>query len=331
MAELMDVIEYLDDRGDTMVQRIPSNGEVEIKWGSQLTVRESQEAIFFRDGKIMGVFSAGRHVLQTQNIPVIGKWVTSFGYGPNSPFRSEVYFVNKKIFTNLKWGTPEPILFRDTELRMIRLRSFGIFSIRIDDSPLFLNSIVGTQSLFTGNNIQEYLKNIIVSKFVGILNNSLKSVLDLSGSYDDLNIISRTKLRVDFESIGISLHDFHINSITFPEEVQRIIDQRSSMSLIGNLDEFMKYKIALSIENSSNNDGSSGDLMGGGVGAGLGLGMGMMIPKFLQNSLSDNSNINQDDDMSSMEKLKKLKELLDLNIISMEEFNEKKNKLLGNI
>lgn len=331
MSELMDVIEYLDDRGDTMVQRIPSNGEVEVKWGSQLTVRESQEAIFFRDGKIMGVFSAGRHVLQTQNIPVIGKWITSFGYGPNSPFRSEVYFVNKKIFTNLKWGTPEPILFRDTELRMIRLRSFGIFSIRIDDSPLFLNSIVGTQSLFTGNNIQEYLKNIIVSKFVGILNNSLKSVLDLSGSYDDLNIISRTKLRVDFESIGISLHDFHINSITLPEEVQRIIDQRSSMSLIGNLDDFMKYKIALSIENSSNNDGASGDLMGGGVGAGLGLGMGMMIPKFLQNSLSDNSNINQDDDMSSMEKLKKLKELLDLNIISMEEFNEKKNKLLGNI
>ena len=114
MPKLMDVLEFFDDSGKTMVKRLPADGNAEIKWGAQLTVRESQEAVFFRDGKALDVFKAGRHVLQTQNIPLIGKWVTSFGYGPNSPFRAEVYIVGKQLFTNLKWGTREPILFRDS-------------------------------------------------------------------------------------------------------------------------------------------------------------------------------------------------------------------------
>lgn len=112
MPKLMEVIEFLDNSGNTMVKRMPNDGPAEIKWGAQLTVRESQEAVFFRDGKALDVFKPGRHVLQTQNIPLIGKWVTSFGYGPDSPFRAEVYFVGKQLFPNLKWGTKEPILFQ---------------------------------------------------------------------------------------------------------------------------------------------------------------------------------------------------------------------------
>ena len=138
MAKLMEVLEFLDNSGDIMVKRVPHDGPAEIKYGAQLTVRESQEAVFFRDGKSLDVFTAGRHVLKTQNIPKITKWVTSFGYGEDSPFRSEVYFVGKQLFPNLKWGTSEPILFRDSELKMIRIRSFGSYSIQVSDSLLFV-------------------------------------------------------------------------------------------------------------------------------------------------------------------------------------------------
>ena len=157
----MEVIEFLDNSGVTLVKRMPENGTLEIKWGSQLTVRESQEAVFFRDGKALDVFGPGRHILKTQNIPVIGKWVTSFGYGENSPFRAEVVFVGKQLFPNLKWGTKEPILFRDADLQMIRLRAYGTFSIQIEDAMLFVNKVVGTIGLYTRSVVDDSSKWII--------------------------------------------------------------------------------------------------------------------------------------------------------------------------
>ena len=173
----MEVLEFLDNSGIVLVKRFPENGSLEIKWGSQLTVRESQDAIFFRDGKALDVFGAGRHVLKTQNIPVVGKWVTSFGYGPDSPFRAEVVFIGKQLFPNLKWGTKEPILFRDTELQMIRLRSYGSFSIQVQDSMLFVNKVVGTMGLYTSGVIEDYLRGIIISKLNVVLGKMLKSQL----------------------------------------------------------------------------------------------------------------------------------------------------------
>ena len=162
MAKLMEVIQYSDETGIVMCQRVPDVGPAEIKWGAQLTVRESQEAVFMRDGRSQGLFLSGRHVLKTQNIPVIGKWVTSFGYGESSPFIAEVYFLGKQLFANLKWGTPEQILFKDTELKMIRLRAFGTFSIQISDSNIFLNKVVGTRTTFFVDDIEEYLRSIII-------------------------------------------------------------------------------------------------------------------------------------------------------------------------
>ena len=149
MPKLMEVLEYLDNQGDTLVARVPQDDSCEIKWGAQLTVRESQVAVFFRDGKSVTAFRPGRYVLKTQNIPRLTKWVTSFGYGPRSPFRSEVYFISTKLMHGMKWGTRQPILFRDDELQMVRLRSFGTFSIKVVKPVLFLNRMVGTQGLFT--------------------------------------------------------------------------------------------------------------------------------------------------------------------------------------
>lgn len=317
----MDVIEFLDDSGTVFVKRIPDSGSLEIIWGSQLTVRESQEAVFFRDGKALDVFGAGRHILKTQNVPVVGKWVTSFGYGENSPFRAEVVFVGKQLFANLKWGTREPILFRDTALNAVRLRSFGSYSIQVNDTILFVNKVVGTKGLFATNSIEDYLKGIIVSKLNTVLGNELKSVFDISKSIDQLNLILRTELQTDFNGLGLQIHDLYIQSISVPDEVQKMIDTKSGMGVVGNLDQYMKFKIANAIGDvAQNNEGTNA-----GLGLGAGLGMGMILPNLI------NQNSQQINNESVSDKIKKLKELLDSRAITQNEFDEKKKELLKQI
>jgi len=319
----MNVIEFLDDSGTVLVKRIPDNGQLEIIWGSQLTVRESQEAVFFRDGKALDIFNAGRHILKTQNVPVIGKWVTSFGYGENSPFRSEVVFVGKQLFANLKWGTREPILFRDTELQAVRLRSFGSYSIQVSDTMLFVNKVVGTKGLFTTSSIEDYLKGIIISKLNTVIAKELKSVFDIAKKIDILNLVIRTELQTDFNGLGLQIHDFYIQSISVPEEVQKMIDTKSGMGALGNIDQYMKFKVANAIGDSANNSSGSGDAFNAGVG----LSFGMILPQIINSNLSSRKN----DSIDSMEKLKKLKELLELGAINQEEFDEKKSVLLKEI
>lgn len=315
----MEVLEFLDNSGIVLVKRLPDNGQMEIKWGSQLTVRESQEVVFYRDGMALDVFGPGRHVLKTQNIPVIGKWVTRFGYGPNSPFRAEVVFVGKQLFPNLKWGTKEPILFRDNELQMVRLRSYGSFSIQVQDSMLFVNKLVGTMGLFITDSIADYLKGIIVSKLNLVLGRMLKSVFDIPASLDELNIILRTELTADFEGLGLSLHDFYIQSISLPDEVQKMIDTKTGMNALGNLDQYMKFKIADSLGDAAQTSKSG---MGEGLGMGAGLGIGMALPNMIQQSMQSNSS------ESVSDKLKQLKELLDLGALTQDEFDKKKEELL---
>lgn len=317
----MEVIEYLDDTGEVLVKRMPDNGQLEIKWGSQLTVRESQEAVFYRDGKSLDVFTAGRHVLKTQNVPVVGKWVTSFGYGENSPFRAEVLFVGKQLFPNFKWGTKEPILFKDTELQMVRLRSYGSFSIQVQDSLLFVNKIAGTMGLYTTEVISDYLRGIIISKFNVVLARMLKTVFDLPASMDDLNLVMRTELIADFEGLGLKMHDFYIQSISLPDEVQKMIDTRTGMNAMGNLDQYMKLKIADSLGDAAKNNGAAG----AGLGLGAGIGMGMALPNMIQQSINPQNN------ESVSDKLKKLKELLDMGALTQDEFDTKKKELLKQI
>jgi len=324
MAKLMEVLEFLDNTGNVMVRRVPESGPTEIKWGAQLTVRESQEAVFFRDGKALDVFSAGRHILKTQNIPKISKWATSFGYGEDSPFRSEVCFVGKQLFPNFKWGTSEPILFRDKELKMIRIRSFGSYSIQIADSLLFVNKVVGTRGVFTNHDIADYLRSIIISKLTTVLGTELETVFDMPASFDDLSLIIKSKLKSEFEGLGLLLHDFYLNSISVPDDVQEMIDQRSGMAAIGNMDEFMKYKVAMSLQDAAQNEGGA---MGGMIGAGAGLGMGFAMPGMIQQAMGGAMGGGTQE--SAMDKLKKLKELLDMEAITMEEYDEKKKELMN--
>jgi len=327
MAKLMEIIEFLDNAGDTMVQRVPEDSSGEFKMGAQLIVRESQKAIFFRDGKSLDVFSAGRHVLKTQNIPVLTKLITSLGYGSDSPFKSEVYFLNMKLFRNLKWGTKEPILFRDSELKMIRLRSYGAFSITIKEPSLFLNKVVGTQGLFRDSDIADYLKSIILQKLHVTLGQHVKTVFDLPQHFDNLSVLVKNSLNLDFEGLGIELHDFLINSVSVPPEVQKMIDTRSGMSAVGNMDDFMKFQMGQSMEKAAENPtGSAGE----GMGLGAGMGMGFMIPQMMNQTMQQN-NQSEKSEEDSFAKLKKLKELLDMGAIDQEEFNETKKRLLNNL
>lgn len=317
----MEVLEFLDDSGKVMIKRVPEEGQLEIKWGSQLTVRESQEAVFFRDGRSLDVFGPGRHVLQTQNIPLIGKWVTSFGYGPTSPFRAEVVFIGKQLFPNLKWGTREPILLRDQEFHMVRLRSYGSFSIQISNSALFVNKVAGTMGLFTTDEISDYLRSIIVSKFNVLLSGMLKTILDIPALFDSINLSMKVQLSDDFEKIGIKLHDFYIQSVSLPDEVQEMIDKRTELNAIGNLDQYMKFKIADSLQDAAKNNSAGGI----GLGIGTGIGMGTSIPSIIQQS------INPQFTDSVSDKLKKLKELLDIGALTRTEFDLKKSELLRQI
>jgi len=323
----MEVLEFLDPTGQIMVKRVPDSGDCEIKWGAQLTVRESQTAIFFRDGKALDIFDAGRHVLQTQNIPLITKFVTRLGYGTDSPFRAEVYFLNMKLFPNLKWGTKEPILFKDTELQMIRLRSFGIFSIQISDPSLFLNKVVGTQGIYIDSEIEDYLKNIVITRLTDVFGEHVKSVFDLPKDFNELSLVIRSNIQNDFDALGLKVHDFLINSISVPPEVQEMIDARSGMAAVGDMDQFLKFKAALAMESAAENPGGGAST---GVGVGAGMGMGFMLPQMLSGAMQSGQGQGQQAS-SPMDKLKKLKELLDMGALSQEEYDKKKEKLMGEI
>lgn len=312
----MEVLEFIDDSGQVLVRRVPENGQLEVKWGSQLTVRESQEAVFFRDGQALDVFGPGRHVLKTQNIPVVGKWVTSFGYGPTSPFRAEVVFVGRQLFPNLKWGTREPILFRDQELQMIRLRAHGSFSIQVSDSMVFVNKVVGTMGLYDTGVIEDYLRGIIISRLNVVLGRMLKSVFDIAPVMDQVGLALRLELAADMAALGLRLHDLFIQSISLPDDVQRMIDTRTGMNAVGNLDQYMKLKVADALGDAARNLGETGSA----VGTGAGLGLGMMLPGMIAGQAPGGDAV--------ATKLKQLKELLDLGAIDQAEFDAKKKELL---
>lgn len=273
MARIFDVVEYIDQTGNEMVHRIPDYGSGDFRLGSQVIVRENQEAVFFRDGKALDTFGPGRHTITTMNIPMITKLI-SMPFSGDTPFKAEVYYVSKIAFTNLKWGTKQPIVFRDTELKMIRLRAFGKFALRINNSQLFVNKLVGTQGIYTTEGIENYMKSIIVGRLNDFLGETLKSIFDLPQYYDEIGAGTKSRVKTDFEKYGLELLDFFIEAITPPEEVQKMIDERAGMAAIGDMDSYMKFKSAKAIEKAAEQEGGAAGA-GVGMGAGLGMGIGM--------------------------------------------------------
>jgi membrane protease subunit (stomatin/prohibitin family) len=326
---LIDVIQFFDETGKTMVHREPQDGSAAFRMGTQLIVQDSQTAIFYRDGKALDVFQAGRHTLTTENIPLLTKLI-SLPFGGTSPFQAQVYFVSMKKFIDLRWGTKSPINFRDSELSFVQLRASGKFSIRITDPRMFMMEIVSTQGLFTTNEIEDYLRDGIVSRLNTVLGKNLKTVFDLGQFYPQIESGVKSEVTEFFYSMGIELTDLIISGIVPPEEVQEKINERSSMGAVGNLDAYMKFKAAQSLEKAAENEGG-----GGMAGMGAGMGAGMLMANMMGQSMQNTNQGGQqqaapkmtvDEIMSAIEKLGKMKEA---GLITQEEFDVKKKDLLS--
>ncbi len=277
-GEFIDVIEWTDDSSDTMVYRYQRHGN-EIKFGAMLTVRESQTAVFVNEGQIADVFPPGLYRLETANLPVLTT-LQSWPHGFRSPFKAEIYFLSTRQFTDLKWGTKNPLMMRDSEFGPVRLRAFGTYSMRISDPAVFLKEIAGTDGFFTTSEIKDQLRNIIVSRFSNILGESGIPILDLAANYDDLSDFVTAQISPEFKEYGLGLSKFLVENISLPKKVEQALDTRTSMGIVGNLRNYAAFQAAEAMRDAANNPAD------GGAAAGIGMGMGFAMAKKLGDAFS---------------------------------------------
>ncbi|HEX7659534.1 MAG TPA: SPFH domain-containing protein [Pseudonocardiaceae bacterium] len=266
-GEFIDIIEWTDDSRDTIVWRFPRYDN-EIKMGARLTVRESQAAVFVNEGRVADAFPPGMYTLETQNMPILST-LKGWKYGFQSPFKAEVYFVNTRQFTDLKWGTQNPVIVRDPEFGMVRLRAFGAFSLRVVQPAALLGELAGTDPQFRTEEVSEFLRQLIVGKLAPALASSGVPMLDLATQQGSIGDRLATALSLELHSMGLEIPKFIIENISLPPEVEAAIDKRSQMGVLGNLDQYARFQTANAIENASLNEGA------GGAGVGIGLGMGL--------------------------------------------------------
>ncbi|MGC9418283.1 MAG: SPFH domain-containing protein [Rhodovulum sp.] len=268
-GEFIDVIHWTDDTRDTMVWRFEREGH-EIKYGAKLTVREGQAAVFVHEGQLADVFTPGLYMLETNNMPVLTT-LQHWDHGFKSPFKSEIYFVNTTRFTDLKWGTKNPIMLRDPEFGPTRLRAYGTYSIRVTDPARFLVEIVGTDGEFTMDEIAFQIRNIIVQEVSRVIARSGIPVLDMAANTDDLGRLIATEVSKPLAAYGLTLPEFYIENISLPPAVEKALDKRTSMGIAGDLGRFMQYSAAEAMTEAAQAPA------GGGMAAGLGAGMGMAM------------------------------------------------------
>lgn len=276
MSIFLEIIEYQETRNDEISHRIPERGSAEFKLGGQCIVRENQVAIFCCGGKAADIFPPGRHTITTLNIPVITK-LLSLPWGFKSPIRTEVYFVNTKIFTDLKWGTKEPITLRDTDFGLVRVRGFGRFAIRVIEPLVFINNLVGQDDSFRTDEIEDYLRDLIVSHVNDWLGTNMKSILDLPGQYKMFSEAMKPHLNASMAKYGLELTEFFINNFNLPEEVQKAVDKRASMGAIGDVGKYAQFQMADAMRDMAKNPGT---------GNSAGMMMGMMMPGMMMNQLN---------------------------------------------
>ncbi len=267
-GELVDIIEWLDDSRDTIVWRFPRY-ENEIKMGAKLVVRESQVAVFVNEGRVADVFPPGTHTLTTQNMPILAT-LKGWKYGFESPWKAEVYFVSTRQFTDLKWGTQNPVMMRDAEFGAVRLRAFGAFAMRVVDPAKLLTELVGTDPQFRTAEVQEYLRQLVVSHLGSALATAGVPALDLAAKQQSIGQTLSAVLTDELAPSGIAIPRFIIENISMPPEVEQALDKRTSMGVVGDLDAYTKFQTANAIEDAANNQGGAGEAFGIGLGMAAG-------------------------------------------------------------
>jgi len=285
MGEFIDVIEWTDDSSNTLVYRFPTYNK-EIQMGSSLIVRESQVAVFVYQGEIADVYSPGHYELTTDSMPVMST-LQHWTHGFNTPFKSEVYFFNTRQFTDVKWGTPNPVTLRDPEFGMLRIRAFGNYSMRIIDAVKVMKELSGTDDRFTLEEVEDQLRAAIVTTFSDFIAESKVPFLDYAANLTEFSNALIPAIKPVFNSFGLDLEKFFVINVSVPPEVEKVLDQRAGMSAVGNLDDYTKYQAAASISDFAKSGGEGSGLAGAGVGAGIGMAMGnAMAGAFNQNQPS---------------------------------------------
>ncbi|PVA06850.1 SPFH domain-containing protein [Thalassorhabdomicrobium marinisediminis] len=266
-GQFIDVIHWTDDTRDTMVWRFERHGH-EIKYGAKLTVREGQAAVFVHEGQLADVFTPGLYMLETNNMPIMTT-LQHWDHGFQSPFKSEIYFVNTTRFNDLKWGTKNPIMLRDPEFGPTRIRAFGTYSVKVSDPARFLTEIVGTDGEFTMDEISFQVRNIIVQEFSRVIAASGIPVLDMAANTRDLGKLVAGAIADTVAQYGITIPELYIENISLPPAVEAALDTRTSRGLTGDLDAHMQYAAAEALRKG----GEASGAMGAGLGAGMGMAM----------------------------------------------------------
>ncbi|HIP94961.1 MAG TPA: SPFH domain-containing protein [Leucothrix sp.] len=259
-GEFIDIIEWTDSSVDTMVYRFQRYGN-EIKFGAKLTVRESQVAVFISEGEIADILNPGMYELETKNLPILST-LQHWDHGFESPFKAEVYFFNTRQFVDLKWGTRNPIMMRDKEFGMVRLRTFGTYSIRIKDPAKFIREIVGTDGHFTVDEISNQLRNLIITRYTNLLGSADIPVLDLAGNQEQLGELLTQRIAPEFIDYGLELTKILVENISLPPAVEEALDKRTSMGMIGDLNKYIQFGAAESMQTGASSGAGSAIEMG---------------------------------------------------------------------
>lgn len=261
-SQFIDVIEWQDQTNDTLLHQYDCRGN-EIKNGAQLIVRESQAAVFVKEGELGDVFSPGKYTLDTNNMPILTS-LKSWKYAFNSPFKAEVYMVNTKVFTAQKWGTPNVFYVRDQDFGRVSLRAFGTYSFRVADPGMFVQKISGTKSEFRVNEIAEELRSLIITNLIAAIGESKVSLLDLAAHYKTLGDLCIKSLNTS--DYGLQFTQFLINSISLPEELQKKLDEGTGMNMLGDMNKYQQMSMADAMKTAAANPGGGGGGMEGMMG-----------------------------------------------------------------
>ncbi len=275
------ILDWQDNTHNTLVYKFPMDGR-KIFFGSKLTVRESQAAVFLNKGEIADVFEPGMYSLHSSNLPILSN-ILGLPYGFKSPFFADVFFVSTKQFTNLKWGTTNPITMRDKEFGTIRIRAYGSYAFKVSDPALFLKELFGTNSTFTTEDITNYLRSMLISCISDTIAESKISALDLSCNLMEFNKQVKENVQSHFTALGLMVTNCIIENISFPESVEKAIDTRSSMGILDDsMDTYIKYQSAEAIRDAAKNPGTAGI----GTQLGTGMALGQIIKDELTSSAS---------------------------------------------